>query len=128
MAKDLQSIRRQCDFCESSLDQIKKSLLVYLKKKSGIYSVSTMCCSYTICNVKCILPESKHTHHMSTMLKNVASTETNVHLRSSFFKCSEAYAELDSLLTNYSECETQQKSLLAEANKLLITPIRVSHM
>ena len=63
---------------------------------------------------------------MSTMLRNVGATETNPKLQDSFFKCSEAYAELDQLLLNYSECEAQQKLLLGEAKKLLVTPLRVS--
>lgn len=62
---------------------------------------------------------------MSTMLKNVGSTETNPQMQDSFFKCSEAYSELDQLLTNYTECGAQQKLLLAEAKKMLVSPIRV---
>ena len=38
LAKDLASLGRRCDFCESSLDQIRKSLLIYLKKKAGMWS------------------------------------------------------------------------------------------
>jgi hypothetical protein len=63
---------------------------------------------------------------MSTMLKNVASTEPNSQLQQSFFQCSEAYAELDQLLRHYTECGSKQKLLLSEAKKMLITPIRVS--
>lgn len=65
---------------------------------------------------------------MSAMLKTVGSAETNPQLQDSFFKCSQAYSELDHLLTNYTECEAQQKLLLVEAKKLLISPIRVSMM
>jgi hypothetical protein len=35
MTKDVQALSRRCDFCESSLDQMRKSLDTYLNKRAG---------------------------------------------------------------------------------------------
>lgn len=59
------------------------------------------------------------------MLRKVATTESNVKLQDCLFRCAATFAELDSYLSSYSECEEHTLILVQEAKSCLVTPLRV---
>mmetsp|Transcript_12393 Transcript_12393/g.18789 ORF Transcript_12393/g.18789 Transcript_12393/m.18789 type:complete len:206 (-) Transcript_12393:39-656(-) len=104
MIKDeIDQITANCDYCEASLTQMKKDLIAYLRRKSA---------------------ETKETAELSNMLRNIASTERNKKLQKSMFSIASTYGELDKLLPNYKQCESQTADLLAEARTFLLAPMR----
>lgn len=102
---DLDNLQAQLELYESSFNQLKKELPIYLSKHADT---------------------SKTCKNLIKSIKLSASSETNTILQSSLFTLSKCYDNIDNEMSKFSKSDAELMVLIEDNKKLVFSPYRVS--